>query len=93
MSSASAHYVIAFNGQIYNHQQLRRDLDSAGSAPTWRSHSDTETPLVAIEAWGLETAIQRCAGMWSLALVDQQERVLHLARDRFGDKPLYYRLS
>ena len=93
MSSASGRYVIAFNGEIYNHQQLRRDLDAAGLAPPWRGHADTETLLAAIEAWGLEGALQRCAGMWALALVDQHQRVLHLARDRFGEKPLYWGLS
>ena len=93
MASASGRYVIAFNGEIYNHQQLRRNLDAAGMAPTWRGHGDTETLLAAIEAWGLESALQRCAGMWALALVDQQERVLHLARDRFGEKPLYWGVS
>ena len=93
MVSASGRYVIAFNGEIYNHQQLRRDLDAAGLAPTWRGHSDTETLLAAIEAWGLESALRRCAGMWALALVDRHEGVLHLARDRFGEKPLYWGFS
>ena len=93
MASASGRYVIAFNGEIYNHQQLRRDLDAAGLAPTWRGHADTETLLAAIEAWGLEGALQRCAGMWALALLDQHQRVLHLARDRFGEKPLYWGFS
>ena len=93
MASASGRYVIAFNGEIYNHQQLRRELDAAGLAPPWRGHADTETLLAAIEAWGLESALQRCAGMWALALVDQHQRVLHLARDRFGEKPLYWGLS
>jgi asparagine synthase (glutamine-hydrolysing) len=93
MHSASGRYVIAFNGEIYNHQQLRRDLDAAGLAPTWRGHADTETLLAAIEAWGLESALQRFAGMWALALLDQHRRVLHLARDRFGEKPLYWGFS
>jgi len=93
MASASGRYVIAFNGEVYNHQQLRRDLDAAGLAPAWRGHADTETLLAAIEAWGLESALQRCAGMWALALVDQHQRVLRLARDRFGEKPLYWGLS
>ena len=67
MASASGPYVIAFNGEIYNHQQLHRDLDAAGLAPSWRGHADTETLLAAIEAWVWN---QRCAGMWALALVD-----------------------
>jgi len=93
MASASGRYVIAFNGEIYNHKQMRRELYTAGLAPTWRGHADTETLLAAIEAWGLESALQRCAGMWALALVDKHQRVLHLARDRFGEKPLYCGLS
>jgi len=93
MVSPSGRYVIAFNGEIYNHQQLRRELDAAGLAPTWRGHADTETLLAAIEAWGLQGALNRSAGMWAFALVDQHQRVLHLARDRFGEKPLYWGLS
>ena len=89
MPSASGRYVIAFNGEIYNHRALRRELESRGvlGAP-WRGHSDTETLLAAVEAWGLEAALQRCTGMFALALWDRRDRVLHLARDRFGEKPL-----
>jgi asparagine synthase (glutamine-hydrolysing) len=90
MPSSGGRYVIAFNGEIYNHLSLRCELGEAGSAPPWRGHSDTETLLAAIEAWGLEAALQRCTGMWALALVDRRERRLYLARDRFGEKPLYW---
>jgi len=93
MFSSNCRYVIAFNGEIYNHLQLRRELEVLGLAPVWRGHSDTETLLAAIEAWGLEAALNRCAGMWALVLVDRQERLLHLARDRFGEKPLYWGFS
>jgi asparagine synthase (glutamine-hydrolysing) len=93
MHSASGRYVVAFNGEIYNHLALRRELDSAGQAPPWRGHADTETLLAAIQAWGLEAALQRCVGMWALALVDRRERQLHFARDRFGEKPLYWGLT
>jgi len=93
MVSATGRYVIAFNGEIYNHLQLRRELEAIGFALAWRGHADTETLLAAIEAWGLEVALSRCAGMWALALVDRQERVMHLARDRFGEKPLYWGFS
>ena len=85
MGSASGRYQIAFNGEIYNHLDLRRQLQSS-----WRGHSDTETLLAAIEAWGLDCTLQRCAGMFALALWDRQERLLYLARDRFGEKPLYW---
>jgi asparagine synthase (glutamine-hydrolysing) len=85
MLSASGRYVIAFNGEIYNHQALRQELQGP-----WRGHSDTETLLASIEAWGLEEALQRSAGMWALALWDRRDRHLFLARDRFGEKPLYW---
>ena len=88
MLSASGRYVIAFNGEIYNHLELRQELPRP-----WRGHADTETLLAAIEAWGLEAALQRCVGMFALALWDRREHCLQLARDRFGEKPLYWGLS
>lgn len=91
MRSATGRFVIAFNGEIYNHQILRRELEQAALLHcAWRGLSDTETLLAAIEAWGLEAALHRCVGMFALALWDRQERVLQLARDRFGEKPLYW---
>lgn len=93
MHSASGRYVIAFNGEIYNHQQLRRSLESTGQAPSWHGHSDTETLLAAIEAWGLAATLRQATGMWALALLDRQQRQLHFACDRFGEKPLYWGLS
>ncbi|MDC0315945.1 asparagine synthase (glutamine-hydrolyzing) [Synechococcus sp. AH-551-G15] len=93
MTSASGRFVIAFNGEIYNHLAIRRQLEAAGLAPAWRGHADTETLLAAIEAWGLEVALQRCTGMWALALVDRRDHQLQLARDRFGEKPLYWGFS
>ena len=91
MASASGRYRIAFNGEIYNHHALRKQLQRTGAlVQPWRGHSDTETLLASIEAWGLEGALQRCSGMFALALWDRQERRLHLARDRFGEKPLYW---
>ena len=93
MASASGRHRIAFNGEIYNHLELRRELEAAALAPPWRGHSDTETLLAAIEAWGLEASLQRCRGMFALALWDRRERLLRLARDRFGEKPLYWGFS
>lgn len=90
MQSASGRYVIAFNGEIYNHLAIRKDLESAGHAPAWRGHSDTETMLAAIEAWGIEPALKGFVGMFAIALWDRTDRVLFLARDRLGEKPLYY---
>ena len=90
MVSASGCWVIVFNGEIYNHSDLRTDLEASGKAPAWRGHSDTETLLAAIEAWGVQATLERCAGMFAFALWDRDERALWLARDRFGEKPLYY---
>ena len=88
MFSASGRYVIAFNGEIYNYGEIRRELDQTGVQ--WRGGSDTEVLLAAVERWGLEAALKRTVGMYALALWDRQERVLRLARDRMGEKPLYY---
>ncbi|MDQ4086657.1 MAG: asparagine synthase (glutamine-hydrolyzing), partial [Pseudomonadota bacterium] len=95
MAARDGRWVITFNGEIYNHAQLRAELEAAGGGPAaagaaWRGHSDTETLLECIAAWGLEATIGKCAGMFALALWDRRERRLHLARDRFGEKPLYY---
>lgn len=92
MQSHCGRFVVAFNGEIYNFSILRRSLEEQRSV-VWRGHSDTEVLLQAIAAWGLVEALRRCDGMFALALWDKQERVLHLARDRFGEKPLYYGLS
>ena len=92
MHSASGRFVVTFNGEIYNHRELRARLDSEGSAPPdgWSGHSDIETLLQAIDAWGLEAALGESVGMYAFALWDRRERTLSLVRDRFGEKPLYY---
>jgi len=90
MVSASGRCVIAFNGEIYNHADLRAELEAAGEAPAWRGHSDTETLLAGIDAWGVAATLRRAVGMFAFALWDRQARTLTLARDRLGEKPLYY---
>lgn len=90
MESASKRSVIGFNGEIYNCEELRAALKADGHSPRWRGHSDTELLLEAAEAWGIKTALERSVGMFALALYDKAERRLYLARDRIGEKPLYY---
>ena len=87
MASACQRYIIVFNGEIYNHLDLRRAL---GADIIWRGHSDTETLLYGFTAWGLEKTIKSTVGMFAFALWDNQEKSLILARDRIGEKPLYY---
>jgi len=90
MTSASGRYVIVFNGEIYNFRELRQTLEAAGRAPDWRGHSDTEVLLACIDTWGVETVLKRSLGMFAFALWDRKMRHLLLARDRLGEKPLYY---
>lgn len=90
MLSVSGRWVFAYNGEVYNHLDLRRDLEAAGTAPAWRGHSDTETLLACIEAWGVEATLESSVGMFAFALWDRETRTLVLARDRAGEKPLYY---
>jgi asparagine synthase (glutamine-hydrolysing) len=88
MQSRCGRYVVVFNGEIYNYRALRAEL-----AEDWRGHSDTEVLLAAVVRWGLEASLRRFNGMFAFALWDRQTASLTLARDRFGEKPLYYRAS
>ena len=90
MASASGRFVLAYNGEIYNHMDLRAQITALGRAPSWRGHSDTETLLAAIETWGVEEALKRSIGMFAIGLWDREQCTLSLARDRLGEKPLYY---
>lgn len=90
MQSACGRYVIAFNGEIYNHLDLRKALLAAGETFDWRGHSDTETLLAGFSAWGVRATVERCIGMFAIAMWDRTEQVLTLVRDRLGEKPLYY---
>ncbi len=86
MQSGSGRYVVAFNGEIYNHLDLRASLQSVA----WRGRSDTETLLAGFDAWGVRNTVQRAVGMFAFAVWDRRDRTLTLARDRLGEKPLYY---
>ena len=92
MLSANARFVLTFNGEIYNHGELRKALEAENGVPDggWRGHSDVEVFLEGIVHWGLQETLRRSAGMFAFALWDRKLRELTLVRDRFGEKPLYY---
>jgi asparagine synthase (glutamine-hydrolysing) len=90
MISRDGRWVLCYNGELYNHLDLRAQMAAQGGVTDWSGHSDTETLVEAIAAWGLTATLERATGMFAFALWDRRERTLHLARDRFGEKPLYY---
>jgi asparagine synthase (glutamine-hydrolysing) len=90
MVSPCGRYVISFNGEIYNHLDIRSALEGEFGALPWRGRSDTETLLAALSHWGLMPTLEKTNGMFAFALWDEKERTLQLARDRLGEKPLYY---
>ena len=93
MQANSGRFALVFNGEIYNHLEIRDELASlrGGSEPLkWRGHSDTETLLAGFDAWGILETLKKSVGMFAIAVWDKQTRELTLARDRLGEKPLYY---
>lgn len=90
LTSHDGRFVIAFNGEIYNHLELRLKLCDVGIHPAWRGSSDTETLVEAIAMWGVEATLSQTSGMFAFALWDRRENRLVLARDRLGEKPIYF---
>ncbi len=90
MKSAGGRYTMVFNGEIYNHLELRKQLQQLNSMIAWRGRSDTETLLAGFEAWGIKKTIEQTIGMFAIAVWDRTSQVLTLIRDRMGEKPLYY---
>jgi asparagine synthase (glutamine-hydrolysing) len=90
MSSASGRYMIVFNGEIYNHLKLRGEILQSGHVLDWQGYSDTETILAGFYAWGIEATLRKLVGMFAFAVWDKQTYTLTLARDRLGEKPLYF---
>lgn len=90
MTSACGRYVVVFNGEIYNHLELRGLLWPSLTVDSWRGHSDTETLLAGFSTWGIRATVERSVGMFAFAVWDKLERKLVLGRDRLGEKPLYY---
>jgi len=90
MVSSNNRYVICFNGEIYNHLELRELFEATSKNISWKGNSDTETILYAIEQWGIKKTLKNISGMFAISIWDKEKKVLTLARDRFGEKPLYY---
>jgi len=90
MRSNSGRFILTYNGEIYNHLEIRKEIEKSNSNIKWYGNSDTETLLEAIDFWGIEITLQKIDGMFAFGLWDQKTRCLTLVKDRIGEKPLYY---
>jgi len=90
MKSNNGKYIIVYNGEVYNHLDLRNEIYNCNFSYNWKGHSDTETLLAGFEIWGIEKTIQKTVGMFAFAVWNTETKILTLGRDRFGEKPLYY---
>lgn len=99
MLSVCGRYVLIFNGEVYNYQEIREELDKKSNGSDgedgrcWRGHSDTEVMLASFVEWGVKSSLERFNGMFAFALWDRRDRIMYLACDRVGKKPLYYGFS
>jgi asparagine synthase (glutamine-hydrolysing) len=90
MQSNSGRFILTYNGEIYNHLEIRQELEEHNSYIKWRGNSDTETLLEAIDCWGVEITLKKTVGMFAFGVWDKKSRGLTLAKDRMGEKPLYF---
>jgi asparagine synthase (glutamine-hydrolysing) len=90
MRSNSGRFILTYNGEIYNHLEIRKEIEKNDTNIKWHGNSDTETLLEAIDFWGIEITLQKIEGMFAFGLWDQKTRCLTIARDHIGEKPLYY---
>ena len=90
MKSQSENILITFNGEIYNHLEIRDKIIKKKGKFNWKSSSDTETVLEAIDLWGLDETLKIIDGMYAFCIYDYRKNTFYLARDKFGEKPLYY---
>lgn len=90
MSSSSGRFMVVFNGEIYNHKIIRNKINLVRPRHKWKSSSDTETFVEAFDTFGISEALKLTSGMFSIAIWDMCDQLFYLARDRFGEKPLYY---
>ena len=90
MQSNSGRFILTYNGEIYNHLEIRQELEEYNSYIKWRGNSDTETLLEAIDCWGVEITLKKTVGMFAFGVWDKKSRSLTLAKDRMGEKPLYF---
>ena len=90
MISSCGRFILTYNGEIYNHMDLRQELEKQNASVLWKGHSDTETLLNALSHWGVENTLKKINGMFAFAFWDKKKQQLFIARDRMGEKPIYY---
>ena len=90
MQSNSGRFILTYNGEVYNHLEIRQELEKNNSEIKWRGNSDTETLLEAIDFWGVEVTLKKTVGMFAFGVWDKKNRSLTLVKDRMGEKPLYF---